>query len=150
MNCVQAANEYCIKNYGQPYETSISSPARRSTRRTINAAGSEQKLSAGPLSAVEITENAETFLAKYLFIREARRNPKGYLRGLSHTYMTVELVALMTPMIAMGIQWLTALCVSTPPFQALIAVFATMWSCILSGDFVCSALHESCILVGGK
>lgn len=99
----------------------------------------------GPLSKNMIKENENRLLGRFYFIRLASESPKNYLRGLSHVYMTVELVALMTPMIAMGIQWLTALCPG-PPFHSLWPVFWAMGYCFINADFQCSEIQTSCIV----
>lgn len=87
-----------------------------------------------------------SFLSKHYIIRQAYKYPKQYLLVMSHIFMTIELIAFETPMIAMGIQWITALCGSTPPVSALLGVFFTIFECVVSHDFKCEALQESCIL----
>ena len=122
---------------------------RRSPRKRVS--NSNQNVSkpafCGPISDAEMAATTKYILTskRFYFIRKARENPKQYLRVLSHLYMTVELVALMTPMIAMGIQWLTALCPG-PPFHSFCVLFSVMWSCFISRDFECASLQGSCII----
>ena len=86
------------------------------------------------------------FLSNHFIIRQAYNHPKQYLITMSHIFMTIELIAFETPMIAMGIQWITALCGSTPPVSALLGVFISIFECVVSKDFVCEALQDSCIV----
>jgi hypothetical protein len=60
--------------------------------------------------------------------------------------MTIELVSLLTPMIAMGIQWITSLCHSTPPVTAFLSMFYSIVQCVLTKEYDCRALEESCIM----
>lgn len=124
---------------------------RGSTGMTLRSRKSTQNNTkpSGPISEEEISLNSTRILSRYYFIAQAHRNPKNYLRVLSHVYMTVELVALMTPMIAMGIQWLTALC-NAAPLTALIYVFSTVGDCMLRGDTSCPELQHSCIVGSGS
>ena len=116
--------------------SSTLSPARAIT--TTEQISSKEKL--------KIQSKIDRFFEKYFLIRGARENPKLYLRVVSHIYMTVELIALMSPLVAMGIQWVTALCHSTPALTALVSVFSTMGECLWNRDFACSALKDSCIM----
>lgn len=57
-----------------------------------------------------------------------------------------ELIAIMTPSVAMGIQWITALC-DGPPLLSIIEMFEILLTCLFSGD--CSLNNEKfhhCIL----
>jgi hypothetical protein len=118
---------------------------RRSPRKKASAAAAAAVV--GPISDAEIAATTKRILTsrRYYFVRKARENPKQYLRVLSHVYMTVELVALMTPMIAMGIQWLTALCPGSP-MHSVFLVLSMMWHCLVNGDYECLHMQESCIL----
>jgi hypothetical protein len=87
----------------------------------------------------------EDFFKKHYIVDIARKYPKQYLRALSHIYITVELIALMTPLVAMGIQWITALCGETAPVPALLSVVSILADCAVRGDFRCDRLQHSCI-----
>jgi hypothetical protein len=87
----------------------------------------------------------EDFFKKHYIVDIARRYPKLYLRALSHIYITVELIALMTPLVAMGIQWITALCGETAPVPALLSVMSILADCAVRGDLRCDRLQHSCI-----
>lgn len=95
----------------------------------------------------EMEARRDRLLQSNFFIRISTYNPKRYLRILSHVFMTVELLALMTPMVAMGIQWITALCGSTPPMTAMLYLVYQMLECYFSGDVTCANLHNSCIIM---
>jgi hypothetical protein len=137
-------NSYVISGSPQDNQESKTIALRRSPRKLLNknAAISVMK----PISDEHIADNASKLLQRNFFIRIAHSYPKLYLRCLSHIYMTVELISLMTPMIAMGIQWLTALC-HTSPLTALIQVFSVLGYCLSVGDFQCDAVQDSCIVI---
>ncbi len=65
-------------------------------------------------------------------LRFARRHPRTYLKMVGHLLVMSELVALMTPAIAMGIQWVTALC-EGPPVPAIIELFMLGVKCVVWG-----------------
>lgn len=91
-------------------------------------------------------ENVSILLKTYPGISLAYYSPKLYLRILSHIIMTIELISLMTPIVAMGIQWITALCHSIPPISAILSMFYIIIECLLVGDTQCQGLENSCIL----
>ena len=141
-------NNYAVKHYSKDTASVSGSVSKTPSGRVLRSTPRKRiatEETTGPISPTDMRENAKRVLDKFYFIRLAFENPKNYLRGLSHVYMTVELVALMTPMIAMGIQWLTALC-PAPPLQSLWPMFATMGHCLIHGDFQCQRLHDSCIV----
>jgi hypothetical protein len=98
------------------------------------------------LSSAQIQSNAKKLFSSNPLIGLAHQFPKLYLRVLSHVIMTIELVSLLTPMIAMGIQWITSLCSTTPPVIALLTMFYNIVQCVLTSEYECRALEESCIL----
>ena len=86
------------------------------------------------ISLVE-AENADKALDNTA-LRYARSDPKKYLLLIGHLLVMSELVALLTPCVAVGIQWITALCNSgAPPLldmielleKALICAWMTVW-----------------------
>ena len=100
-------------------------------------------------------ENSEEWLAEAaeadkaldsVFLRYARSHPPETLRMIGHTLVMVELVALMTPSVAMGIQWVTALC-DGPPVLSIIELLGILFECLKSGNCSLSQdrLHH-CIL----
>ena len=64
-------------------------------------------------------------------LRFARSHPEAYLSLVSQTVVAVEVVAMLTPIVAMGVQWLTALC-PTSPFHALTEYFKLLFLCSCS------------------
>ena len=147
----QAVNNYALRHHSISAETEVSPDGTVAviSSRVLRNTSRKRRVTprvAGPISQEAIFENSKLLLEQFFFVRQAHRSPKSYLRVLSHVYMTVELIALMTPMIAMGIQWLTALCPG-PPLPSLITVFSTIGTCLIYGDFGCKDLQSSCIVV---
>lgn len=68
------------------------------------------------------------------FLRYARQHPKDYLRMLGHILVMTELVAIMTPSVAMGIQWVTALC-DGPPVYSIIELLTILFRYFMTGNF---------------
>jgi hypothetical protein len=146
-------NDHCRRRDGAtvtdpPSSVSgVSTPASRTRSRT-RPAQSPAPSDNTPLvvSAEDMQANIARLLGSHRVIRWAWRDPQGYLLTLSHVIMVVELVSLMTPMIAVGIQWITSLCDGTPPVTALLSVFYLMFKCVFEGDSECSALQNHCIV----
>ena len=70
---------------------------------------------------------------KYLNIwtlKQARYYPKRYLKILGYVLVISELIALLTPAVAMGIQWVTALC-DGPPVFVMIELLGLLLNCII-------------------
>lgn len=125
----------------------MSTPAARTRSRTARI--SQTKPSDETLAVVsqeDMKKNIDRLLGSYNVIRWAWKDPQGYLLTLSHVIMVVELISLMTPMIAVGIQWITSLCDATPPVTALVSVFYLMFKCVFEGDTECAALQNHCIV----
>lgn len=86
-------------------------------------------------------------------LRFARRQPATYLKVTGHILVFSELVALLTPAIAMGLQWVTALC-DGPPVPVILDLIAVCWGCVWRGE--CGPLRGSdidlphCILKTAK
>ena len=80
----------------------------------------------------------DTFLLKW-----AQRRPKHYLAVIGHILVVSELVALLTPAIAMGLQWTTALC-NQHSLIALIEVLSFALSCLFKG--ACEPDFRHCVL----
>ena len=80
------------------------------------------------------------------FSRFARKHPKVYVRILGHIAIITELIAMMTPSVALGLQWVTALC-EGPSLYAVIDLLTMVITCLRSGH--CSFSQEQfqhCIL----
>lgn len=67
------------------------------------------------------------------FLRFAREHPRGYIRILGHIAVLSELIAMMTPSIALGLQWVTALC-DGPSLYAVIDLLVMVFTCLRSGQ----------------
>lgn len=81
-----------------------------------------------------------------VFLRLAKRFPVTYLKVAGHLLVMSELVALLTPAVAMGIQWVTALC-DGPPVLALIDLFYAGFQCWFLGQCIMGQDNMShCIL----
>lgn len=91
-----------------------------------------------PLSDINMAESALADEALDNFaLRYARKYPAQYLKVAGHVLVFSELIALLTPAIAMGIQWITALC-DGPPVLVIIDLMALSINCALRGE--CAAL----------
>lgn len=91
---------------------------------------------------IELAIAADKFLDTKL-LRWARYQPKSYLRLIGHILVMTELIALLTPAVAMGLQWATALC-DNPPIIAIIELLWLGLECIYYGK--CSNHSEHCII----
>jgi hypothetical protein len=88
---------------------------------------------------------AETLLDSP-FLQFARKYPDKYIRIIGYVCILSELIAMMTPCIALGLQWVTALC-DGPALLSIIDLLTQVISCLRSGD--CSFSPEKfqhCIL----
>ena len=76
-----------------------------------NGSGSSKR-KAGRVVSCPATEglSAEQVLSKSVCLKFAHRHPELYLKLVGQLLVMSELVALLTPAVAMGIQWVTALC----------------------------------------
>ena len=63
-------------------------------------------------------------------LKIARFQPKFYLRFIGMLLVMSELVALMTPAVAMGLQWVTALC-DAPPMLVIIELLRLGFNCLV-------------------
>lgn len=73
-------------------------------------------------------------------LRWAKKYPQDYLILIGRFLVMSELITLLTPAVAMGIQWVTALC-DGPPVLALIDLLTLSISCFLTGS--CDGLVTS-------
>jgi len=93
--------------------------------------------------------NAATEADKCLdtrILRFARNKPQTYLKVIGHLLVMSELVALLTPIVAMGIQWATALC-DGPPLLAIIDLAMLGLRCMLKIDCeVAEKAMKNCII----
>ena len=79
-----------------------------------------------------------------IFLHYARHKPAEYLKAIGYLFVLSELIAMMTPSVAMGIQWVTALC-DGPPLLSIIDLLYIVWTCVSSG--VCDLQNSThCIL----
>lgn len=76
-------------------------------------------------------------------LKMAKKYPKDYLRRVGQILVMVELLALMTPAVAMGIQWITAQC-HGPPVYVILDVLSILFRCAVYRD--CSSMDSHCIL----
>ncbi|CAE7416740.1 unnamed protein product, partial [Symbiodinium microadriaticum] len=135
-----AVNDYCSRRSADSSGVIPSSPALRTRSR------SRRDIATAVVSREDIERNAKQLLDNHTAIRWAWKHPQLYLLTLSHVIMVVELASLMTPIIAVGIQWITSLCDTMPPVTALLSVFYLMLQCMFKGEEECSALQDHCIV----
>jgi hypothetical protein len=147
---LQAVNSYNKKKAINEKQKHTSQPTHSKKKKSKSSTQHQHPPTSSSshmvLSSTQIQSNAKKLFASNPLIGLAHQFPKPYLRALSHVIMTIELIALLTPMIAMGIQWITSLCDSTPPVIALLSMFYNIVQCVLTSEYDCRALEESCIL----
>lgn len=78
-------------------------------------------------------------------LRMARHHPSLYLRVVGHLLIFSELIALLTPAIAMGVQWITALC-DGPPGAVMIDLGVSVFGCFAAGDWFLNGLMSDTAL----
>ena len=76
-----------------------------------------------------------------VFLKLARRHPTAYTRCVGHAIMITEGLALMTPVVAMGIQWITALC-DDPPTLAIVELINSIASCALTNNAFSTSCYD--------
>lgn len=57
--------------------------------------------------------------------------PENYLRYTSSVFVMLELIVMLTPAVALGMQWVTALCPGAP-VQSIVELCFVSWQCFLS------------------
>ena len=98
-----------------------------------------------------MASNASAILEHYRGVRLAKARPKLYLRLVSYLMVLTELATLLVPMVAIGCQWMTALCRDTPTVTAIISL--TYWSlrCMVGGEpEMCDRMLHSCIVASSN
>lgn len=88
------------------------------------------------------SKQADSEVMDNCFIRFARNHPVTYLRIVGHLLVMSELIAMLTPAIAMGIQWVTALCDDKPPVLAIIDLLWSSFACINLNKEMHHCLHN--------
>ena len=78
------------------------------------------------------------------FLRFARSHPLLYLKILGHLLVMTELIALLTPLVAMGLQWVTALC-DGAPIESLIELLQLCFSCVKDGTCSGATFQQSAL-----
>lgn len=145
--CVkQAVNDHCRREKEEALVVAAQTTGASPAHRTRSRAPMKVKDTVEVVSKDARERNIQNLLGTHRMIRWAWKNPQQYLLCLSHLVMVIELVSLMTPMIAVGIQWITSLCHTMPPVTALLSVFYLMLQCVLTGESECSALQNHCIV----
>jgi hypothetical protein len=98
-------------------------------------------------SEKDMASNASAIVEQYRGVRLAKSRPKLYLRLVSYMMVLTELATLLVPMVAIGAQWMTALCRDTPTVTAIFSL--TYWSvwCMVGGEAdMCDNMLHSCIM----
>jgi hypothetical protein len=92
---------------------------------------------------VSKTRSVSSVFKGNMFLRYAQAYPKDYLRHLGLFFVITEMIAVLTPSVAVGIQWMAALCPGTAK-QAIIGFVEISIACLIHGN--CEAT-EHCLLV---
>ena len=137
-----------ITNQGSNRETMNQSPLISPNTSNLSFSSlTKSASSSGSSMYIDPAEAAEADSAlDSIFLKWARRYPAFYLKFVSHLLVMTELVAMMTPAVAMGIQWVTALCQDKPPVEAIIDLVILLWTCISSGGNCDLQNSSHCIL----
>jgi hypothetical protein len=78
------------------------------------------------------------------FLKFARARPAEYLKLVGHLFVWSEMIAMLTPTVAIGLQWVTALC-DGPAILSIIELIILVWNCLTKG--ICDFENSShCIL----
>lgn len=78
-----------------------------------------------------------------IFLSFAKTKPKEYLRILGLFFVLTEMIAVLTPSVAIGIQWIAALCPGTAK-QAIFELFYLGFNCLVNND--CDT-KDNCLLI---
>ena len=108
--------------------------------------------SSDPLFVDEIEAAEVDLCLDSAWLRYARYFPTDYLYIVSYVMVMSELISMMTPCVAMGIQWITALC-DGPPVMAILELGWESLNCLRVGGIHCSFNPEQlqhCILRASK
>jgi hypothetical protein len=89
------------------------------------------------------TLSVESVFKSNFFLRFAKSNPKEYLRVLGLFLVITEMISVLTPSVAIGIQWMAALCPGTAK-QAIFGLIEIGIKCLINGD---CANAEHCLLL---
>jgi hypothetical protein len=85
----------------------------------------------------------EVVAASNPLFKAACSHPRHYLHVLGHILVMSEMIAVLTPAVAIGIQWVAALCPGTAK-EAIIVLVGLAYECALAGG--CDLPREHCIL----
>lgn len=77
-------------------------------------------------------------------LRYARHRPAEYLQLMGYLLVMSELIALLTPCVAIGLQWICALC-HDPPLRVMMDLFALAGRCISSLGGMCE-IEPHCVV----
>lgn len=78
-------------------------------------------------------ENIKILFESNIFMYYAHKTPQQYLHVIGHVLVMSELIAVLTPAVAMGIQWVTALC-HGPAVFAFIELISITFKCVWYGQ----------------
>ena len=99
------------------------------------------------ISEKDMEDNAAATFANCWGMRIAKARPKYYVQVVSYIMLLSELLSLLVPMLAIGCQWMTALCGDTPSLSALFSL--TYWSlrCMIGREEdMCDSMLHSCVV----
>lgn len=94
-------------------------------------------------SVHDISSKTADVISGNLFLRFARNHPVEYLQFVGHLMVMFEMVAVLLPSIAIGINWITALCQDNP-VNSFLDLLQDVFTCFFFGS-ECD-LQSHCIL----
>lgn len=95
----------------------------------------------------ETTVENSNFLLRP-FLRYIEQEPDKYLRNTSYLFVFLELVAMLTPAVAIGLQWATALCPGSP-MQSILELINSSYRCFYLSSEACEVMMRSHCIVQG-
>lgn len=84
----------------------------------------------------------ESIFEDNMFLRYARAYPLVYLQIIGHSLVMTEMIAVLTPAVAIGLQWMTALCPGTVS-ESIIGLLTMAYRCVVHSE--CYATSD-CIM----
>jgi hypothetical protein len=86
--------------------------------------------------------DVESVFESNMFLRYARAYPLVYLQVIGHSLVMTEMIAVLTPAVAIGLQWMTALCPGTVS-ESILGLLTMAYMCLVHQE--CHATSD-CIV----
>lgn len=123
---VQAVRDYNKNKF------TIENETLTSTRRRRKSITKKKLEYVGEYINATTPEEADTALDMWT-LKMARYHPNSYVRTIGYILVMSELIALLTPAVAIGLQWVTALC-DGPPMVVIIELIRLFYVCLTKNE----------------